>query len=81
MKPNFSIGDRVRISALGALRCPRLANKAGTVIGRSIYTNSISIRLDGNRCSTTLHRDYLEATVTVDGDAPRTPVTVGSGVF
>jgi len=67
MKPNFSVGDRVRISALGASRCPRLANKAGTVIGRSVYANSISIRLDGNRFSTTLHRDYVEATVTVEG--------------
>jgi hypothetical protein len=66
MKPNFSIGDRVRISALGASRCPRLANKAGTIIGGSIYTNSISIRFDGNRSSSTLHRDYIEAIVTIE---------------
>jgi hypothetical protein len=66
MKPNFSIGDRVRISALGALRCPRLANKAGTIIGGSVYTNSISIRFDGNRSSSTLHRDYIEAIVTIE---------------
>ena len=29
MKRDFSLGDRVRLSALGAVRCPRLAGKVG----------------------------------------------------
>jgi len=66
MKPNYSIGDRVRISELGASRCPRLANKAGTIVGGSIYANSISVLFDGNRSSSTLHRDYIEAIVSVE---------------
>ena len=60
MKPELSIGDRVQISTLGATRCPRLAGKAGVVVGRSIYTNSVSVRFDGNRTSSTFHRDYLQ---------------------
>src|SRR5882757_8118118 len=60
MKPDFTIGDRVRMTALGASRCMRLADRMGTIVGRSIYTNSFSVRFDGNKSSSTLHRDYLE---------------------
>jgi hypothetical protein len=76
MKLNFSIGDRVRLSGLGASRCPRLANKVGTIVGSSIYANSVSIRFDGNRSSSTLHGDYIEAIITepiVSADAERDP--------
>ncbi len=66
MKPPFTIGDRVRISALGASRCVRLAEKVGTVVGGSIYTHSVHVRFDGNRSASTLHRDYLEALAKVD---------------
>lgn len=60
MTQELSIGDRVRISALGATRCPRLASKSGTIVGRSIYTSSVSVRFDGNRSASTFHRDYIE---------------------
>ena len=60
MKQELSIGDRVQISALGAARCPRLAGKSGIVVGRSVYPNSLNIRLDGNGTSSTFHRDYVE---------------------
>lgn len=60
MSSELSIGDRVRVSPLGASRCPRLASKSGTVVGRSIYANSVSIRFDGNKSKSTLHRDYVE---------------------
>jgi hypothetical protein len=66
MKPVFSIGDRVRMTALGASRCTRLTGKMGTVIGRSIYANSVSVRFDGNKSSSTFHRDYLEVIVAAD---------------
>jgi hypothetical protein len=65
MKSNFSIGDRVRISALGKVRCPRLAGKTGTVVGRSIYINSVAVLFDGNKSSSTIHGDYLEALASV----------------
>jgi hypothetical protein len=62
-KSDFCIGDRVQISTLGASRCPRLSNKIGTIVGRSIYVNSVSVLFDGNKSSSTFHWDYLEAIV------------------
>ena len=61
MKSDFSLGDRVRLSALGATRCPRLAGKTGTVVGRSIYVSSVAVLLDGNKSPRTIHGAYLEA--------------------
>jgi hypothetical protein len=66
MKPEFSIGDRVRMTALGAMRCVRLANKKGTIVGRSQYASSVSVRFDGNKSSSTFHRDYVELIATDD---------------
>jgi hypothetical protein len=65
-KPPVLIGDRVRVSTLGALRCARLAGKVGTVVGGSVYTSSVQVRFDGNRCASTLHRDYLDVLANVD---------------
>jgi hypothetical protein len=61
MKSDFSIGDRVQISALGASRCPRLADKAGTIVGRSVYVNCARVLLDGNKSPISVHCDYLDA--------------------
>jgi hypothetical protein len=60
MKLDLAIGNRVRMSPLGAERCPSLADKLGTVVGGSVYNNSVGIRFDGNKSTTTLHRNYLE---------------------
>jgi len=60
-KSDFSPGDRVKLSALGEIRCPRLAGKTGTVVGRSIYVNSVAVLLDGNKSPRTIHGAYLEA--------------------
>jgi hypothetical protein len=53
-------GDRIKLSALGAERCPRLAGKTGTVIRRRLYSSIVTVRLDGNRTPTSLNRDYIE---------------------
>ena len=66
MKQELSIGDRVRISVLGASRCPRLASKSGTIVGGSVYTSSVSVRFDGNKSASTFHRDYVEAIASAD---------------
>ena len=66
MKSDFSLGDRVQISALGALRCPRLANKIGTIVGRSMYVSCARVLLDGNKSATTIHRNYVEAIASTD---------------
>jgi hypothetical protein len=68
MESDFSIGDRVQISALGALRCPRIADRTGTIVGRSIYVNCARVLLDGNKSPTTIHRDYLKAILSVNAE-------------
>lgn len=60
MKIVFTIGDRIRLTAIGASRCPGLAEKAGTIVGRSIYANSAQVRFDGKLTASTLHHSYLE---------------------
>jgi hypothetical protein len=44
----------------------RLASKTGTIVGHSQYANSISVRFDGNKSSSTFHRDYVELITTAD---------------
>ena len=61
MKSDFSLGDRVKLSALGEMRCQRLAGKTGTVVGRSVYVNSVAVLFDGNKSPSTIHGAYLEA--------------------
>jgi hypothetical protein len=53
-------GDRVKLSALGVERSPRLASKTGTVISRRLNSAIVTVRFDGNRSSTSVHRDYIE---------------------
>ena len=60
----IAIGARFKMSELGTLRCPRLAGKVGTVVGRGIYRNSITVLFDGNRTTNSLHRTYIALTQT-----------------
>jgi len=59
-KGDVAIGDRVRMSALGAARFAKLAKKSGIVIGRGVYSRSVRIRFDGNKSESTFHLDFLE---------------------
>jgi hypothetical protein len=56
------VGESFKLSALGAERCPGLAGKIGTVIKRRLNSSIVTVRFDGNRNSTALHRDYIEPT-------------------
>ena len=66
MKPASSdrrklqVGDRIKMSGLGSERSPVLAIKVGTVTGIRSDSRTIFVRFDGNRTTTTLHRDYIE---------------------
>jgi hypothetical protein len=60
MKSDFSLGDRVRLSALGATRCHGLAGKTGIVVGRSMYVSSVAVLLDGNKSPITIHGASLK---------------------
>jgi hypothetical protein len=66
MKSDFSIGDRVQMSVLGASRCPRHADKKGTIVGRSIYVNCARVLLDGNKSPISVHCGYLDVILPVN---------------
>jgi len=52
--------DRIRMSALGAVRCPNLAGREGVVVGAGRYRSTVRIMFDGFRSPTSLHRSYIE---------------------
>ena len=56
----IAIGARFRMSALGAVRNPRLAEKQGTIIGSSRLNRSVRVLFDGRKSPISLHRDYIE---------------------
>jgi hypothetical protein len=60
MMPPIAIGSRVRMSALGAARCPRLADREGIIVGGGRYSNSIRVLFDSSKSPVSLHRDYIE---------------------
>lgn len=60
-KPSaIPLGTRIKMSELGAARCPRIAEKRGMVISGSRNPNTVWVRFDGNMSPTSLHRDYVE---------------------
>jgi hypothetical protein len=65
MMPSIAMGSRVRMSALGAERCPRIADKEGIIVGEGRYSNSLRILFDGSKLPVSLHRDYIEQ-ITLD---------------
>ena len=55
------------MSPLGALRCPNLAGKEGTVIGTGRYRSTVRIIFDGFRSATSLHSTYVEPVAGKEG--------------
>lgn len=59
----FKLGDRVRLSALGKARSPRIKSKAGRIISipKSLTGRAtIEVLFDGNKRGTRMHCSYLE---------------------
>ena len=59
-KIEITIGARVKLSPLGAVRCPGLADREGVVVGGGRYPSTARVIFDGFRAPTSLHRDYVE---------------------
>jgi hypothetical protein len=59
------------MSALGAVRCPNLAGKEGTVIGTGRYRSTVRIKFDGFRSATSLHSTYIEPVAGKEGSSSR----------
>ena len=54
---------RIRISALGAARCPNLAGREGVIVGKGQYDSTVRVIFDGFKRPMTLHNTYIEAVV------------------
>ena len=60
---------RIRMSALGAVRCPNLAGREGIVIGTGRYRSTVRVFFDGFRSATSLHRTYIEPVAGKEGSS------------
>ena len=60
-------GARIKISALGAARCPRLADRKGIIVGSGRYHCTVRVIFDGSKSPMSLHQDYIEL-VSTDAD-------------
>jgi hypothetical protein len=58
--PAVVTGARIKTSALGAVRLPRLAKKEGIIVGNSRLYSSVRVLFDGCRSPMSLHRGYIE---------------------
>jgi hypothetical protein len=69
---------RFRMSALGAARCPRLADRTGVIVSSGNGTHHISavrVLFDGFKSPVTLHRSYVE--IETSEQATGHPETIG----
>jgi hypothetical protein len=57
------------MSALGAARCPNLAGREGTVIGKGRYRSTVRVLFDGFRSATSLHNTYIEPVAGKEGSS------------
>lgn len=55
----IAVGTRFKMSELGRIRCPDLADKTGVVVAESPRTTGITVLFDGAQRPTVLHRDYI----------------------
>jgi hypothetical protein len=65
MKPDgktFVEGKRFRLSELGIERCPKFTVHVGQIVRVRKGSTAITVKFDGNKLTTLLHRDYLEPT-------------------
>jgi hypothetical protein len=62
---------RIRMSVLGAARCPNLAGREGVVIGTGRYRSTVRVKFDGFRSATSLHNTYIEPVAGKEGSSGR----------
>jgi hypothetical protein len=70
-RPGLSPPTRIRMSALGAVRCPNLAGREGVVVGAGRYRSTVRVMFDGFRSPTSLHRSYIEPVAGKEGSSSR----------
>jgi len=57
---DLSPGARIRLSALGKTRCPRIKVHTGVVIRTTDGSDAVRVLLDGRNAPVTIHSSYLE---------------------
>jgi hypothetical protein len=55
----FLVGTRFKMSELGAVRCPELADRGGIVVDVSPRTTGVTVLFDGTKRPTVLHMDFI----------------------
>ncbi|APO52894.1 hypothetical protein BD122_21491 [Bradyrhizobium diazoefficiens] len=55
----IEVGARFKLSEIGKIRCPDLADKVGVVVALGQRTTGITVLFDGAQRPTVLHRDYI----------------------
>jgi hypothetical protein len=55
----FSPGQRIRLSALGRARSPRIKVHTGVIVGETLG-RGVRIILDGSKTPMKLHKSYIE---------------------
>jgi hypothetical protein len=68
-RPGLPPRTRIRMSALGAARCPNLAGREGVVVGAGRYPSTVRVMFDGFRSPTSLHSTYIEAVAGEEGSS------------
>jgi FixJ family two-component response regulator len=51
---------RIRLSALGKERSPRITTHTGIIVGKTPGSDTVRILLDGHKLPITLHKSYIE---------------------
>ena len=68
-EPRLPLQTRIRMSSLGAVRCPNLAGREGVVVGAGRYHSTVRVLFDGFKSPTSLHRTYVEAVAGKEGSS------------
>jgi hypothetical protein len=68
-RSGLSPQTRIRMTTLGAARCPNLAGREGVVIGMGRYRSTIRVMFDGFRSATSLHSSYIEPVAGEEGSS------------
>ena len=59
---SIAVGRRFKMSRLGVVRCPNLADKFGIILAIGHRNTGITVLFDGEGRPTVLHRDYISPT-------------------
>jgi hypothetical protein len=60
-EPEFKVGDRVRLSAIGLERSPRMSRSGGVIVGVTISGSAYRVLFDNKKLAILLHKSYLIA--------------------